>query len=322
MRGRGVSVDTFCDVVDDALVHLAACDKRQSRADVQFSREQIFLVWPGSPSDWKFQLQRFSPREVEQVRLAGTMLGYQHPRWLQPFGTINKGDGTLSLSAAESIVALEAEEDGDGLRISPYFIRQARILNPREVAWRRFGEGHKYVAELLVASPTPMGTYASALIYAWWNGSEWIPTGEHNSNYTLVERRPEAGGRTWIDASISAALSFAEARLSWWMARFKLDGASLDLPTDPSGARALFADRNTYTKGRREAIRHWVTSHSRSVRRGESSDVTWVRAHLRGRSEFSWNGLAVELVPSVHDMRASELGLSPIEYARITEVHS
>jgi hypothetical protein len=63
----------------------------------------------------------------------------------------------------------------------------------------------------------------------------------------------------------------------------------------PRGILELFKDRDKPESGRREALRHWVSNHSRVKRDGTAAEV---RAHLRGATSFIWRGSKVEIVPS------------------------
>lgn len=74
--------------------------------------------------------------------------------------------------------------------------------------------------------------------------------------------------------------------------------------TDASGVREAFRLRDIPAgKSRRAALRHWVTGHWRTRKRESAADRAWVREHLRGATEFAWNGLRCRIEPSREDLR-------------------
>lgn len=74
--------------------------------------------------------------------------------------------------------------------------------------------------------------------------------------------------------------------------------------TDILGVREAFRLRDAPPgKERRAALRHWVREHWRKNGRASENDRAWVRQHLRGASEFMWNGLACRVEPSMEDAR-------------------
>lgn len=92
--------------------------------------------------------------------------------------------------------------------------------------------------------------------------------------------------------------------MSWTVALGWVGHPTILIPTDPVGAREVFALRDIPNgKKRRAALRHWVTSHYRRNRRG---DASFVRAHLRGAQEFTWNGLYCRIAPSIPDLRQNQ----------------
>lgn len=69
--------------------------------------------------------------------------------------------------------------------------------------------------------------------------------------------------------------------------------------TDSVGAREVFRLRDIPNgRDRRSALRHWVTQHWRERSEGSRGEV---RRHLRGATEFSWNGLRCRIEPSIAD---------------------
>jgi hypothetical protein len=87
-----------------------------------------------------------------------------------------------------------------------------------------------------------------------------------------------------------------------WRVRFRAAPGQLSatIPTDPVGAREAFKLRDLPEgRSRRTALRNWVRSHWRSKR--PASDPELVQAHLRGETNFNWNGMECELLPSQFD---------------------
>jgi len=76
------------------------------------------------------------------------------------------------------------------------------------------------------------------------------------------------------------------------------------LPATPTSAREFLSLRDVPDGyQRRAAIKHWVSKHER--RKGEPEEYD-VRAHLRGREEFTWGDYEGWVEPSKHDMQKSE----------------
>jgi len=74
--------------------------------------------------------------------------------------------------------------------------------------------------------------------------------------------------------------------------------------TDPLGVREAFRLRDIPSgKSRRAALRHWVRNHWRKHGRDSEADRAWVRAHMRGATDFTWNGFMCRVEPSRDDMR-------------------
>jgi hypothetical protein len=94
-----------------------------------------------------------------------------------------------------------------------------------------------------------------------------------------------------------AALSTHRKRAYWNVYLGHPGTARSRLATDQRGVRAFFSDRDIGESGRRSALLHWVAGHWRRRRPPNEEDASWVREHVRGKREFSWNGLRGEVVP-------------------------
>ena len=89
-----------------------------------------------------------------------------------------------------------------------------------------------------------------------------------------------------------------------WQVRFKVPGAqSIRLPAAPDGIFDLFAERDVSVgKLRRDALIHWVQQHLRRNPRDPDKAI-YVREHLRGKTDFFWNGFECQVQPSADDLR-------------------
>lgn len=89
-----------------------------------------------------------------------------------------------------------------------------------------------------------------------------------------------------------------------WRVDVSYDAApSVGVLTSCAGARELFKFRDkSPALNRRAALRHWVREHARLKSEGVE---TQVREHLRGATQFTWNGLKGSLKPSYFDFERS-----------------
>lgn len=74
--------------------------------------------------------------------------------------------------------------------------------------------------------------------------------------------------------------------------------------TDPLGAREVFRLRDIPPgRDRRAALRHWVSAHARKRHPDMDGEArTWVRRHLRGATDFTWNGLRCRVQPDEYEL--------------------
>jgi hypothetical protein len=142
------------------------------------------------------------------------------------------------------------------------------------------------------------GTYACQRLYAGWNG-RWhhVPSTDAPAQN---QRAPHYSVVAVRDSAFACSVGFVR-RYTWrvmlgWSDRFRAS-----FMTDPVGAQEAFRLRDVPNgKTRRAALRNWVTEHWRK-RRTDPNAETRVRAHLRGATEFTWNGLSCRIVPSDFD---------------------
>lgn len=78
------------------------------------------------------------------------------------------------------------------------------------------------------------------------------------------------------------------------------------VPTDPIAARNIFKLRDVPPgKSRRDAIRHWVSGHTR-VKLDPNYAEIHIWPYLRGAEEFTWNGLYCRIQPSEFDLKKAK----------------
>jgi len=112
-----------------------------------------------------------------------------------------------------------------------------------------------------------------------------------------------------LDGQVRIAIGVAMARHYAWRIKLGYLGSpGLSLSTDPEGVLAILAARETGAKGNtRASLLHWVTEHWRK-KRSEPGAFSRVRAHLRGKTSFVWDGIHCEIVPSPADVASYERG--------------
>ena len=77
--------------------------------------------------------------------------------------------------------------------------------------------------------------------------------------------------------------------------------------TDPIGLREIFKLRDIPPgRERRAALRNWVMQHWRRKRIDEDATI-WVRRHLRGAVDFTWEGLRCAIQPAIYDLEQNAL---------------
>jgi hypothetical protein len=104
--------------------------------------------------------------------------------------------------------------------------------------------------------------------------------------------------------TMASARTFA-MRYSWHVAFGREhDGFRVILPTNPEDCLKLFRNR-TLTAGmnRRAALKHWVEKH---LRESQDAGSIYVRDHLRGHTEFTWNEMECEILVSGFDLEKNE----------------
>lgn len=131
--------------------------------------------------------------------------------------------------------------------------------------------------------------YSSTSIFGFTRDSTWVPLTPKilpGRARELAERIPLAFGCQLLQDT------------QWRVYLSRQPGIGVSLPTDARGIAAIIQSRDRDTdKGRRIALQHWVEEHWRQNRYDVDTEVK-VRAHLRGASVFTWNGLSCRIKPS------------------------
>lgn len=119
-----------------------------------------------------------------------------------------------------------------------------------------------------------------------------------------VNAAPKAIAGAPKDLAIPVALGLALAmRYEWSVWIGHNDGPRVRFLTDPVGAREAFRFRDLSPgKLRRTALRHWVAAHWRMQKRDSAADRAWVRQHLRGATDFTWDGMRCRIQPPDFDV--------------------
>jgi hypothetical protein len=132
-------------------------------------------------------------------------------------------------------------------------------------------------------------------------------------------------GKSWVDSrlgnwaptsaenlaqsirSIEVGTGVQFGRRYDWRVVLGYSGATISFTTDAVGAQESFRMRDIPNgKSRRAALRNWVEAHWRKKRKEDEQANIAVRKHLRGATEFRWNGLTCILKPSQFDIEKNE----------------
>lgn len=175
-------------------------------------------------------------------------------------------------------------------------VRRCRSVAPAEVRGR-FRIRSPYLLEDAIAVVYESGEYESARCYCCEMRGDWYRVdGVATTEGPTLDRCQDAG--------IKIAHSVAFTRQYEWRVVIGFEGSpSISFSTDPVGAREVFRLRDIPEgRQRRAALRHWVSEHWRR-KRVDPREEAKVRAHLRGATEFAWNGLQCSIQPSAYDLK-------------------
>jgi hypothetical protein len=134
-------------------------------------------------------------------------------------------------------------------------------------------------------------------------GREWWLIGQP---YAVNNPHPEEDA---VNQAIFAGKSQAFTHYYDWRVElgFQMPGKTLlptvSLSTDAAGAKSAYRLRDIPAgKTRRDALRHWVSTHWRKNAYDPEEEIK-IWAHLRGVEEFSHNGLKCRIIPSAYDLK-------------------
>lgn len=147
-----------------------------------------------------------------------------------------------------------------------------------------------------VVGARPDGTTKSGKAPYAFLGGRWVMAAPH-----AIE-----GGSTSIveDRAIRVALGLAlSVRYEWTVWIGHGEGPRVRFLSDPLGAREVFRLRDLPAgRDRRAALRHWVSAHARKRRGADAEAEQWIARHLRGATDFVWNGLRCRIEPPAYDV--------------------
>jgi hypothetical protein len=174
-------------------------------------------------------------------------------------------------------------------------VLRVKTINMRE-ARNKVSKFYPLMVEFTGAAIMKSGEYASVKHFYSYVGSQW-------QRITLGYEREIEQDKDIVEI-LKLAPSFQfSARYEWSASLSYSGGPSVMFPTNPSGVKELFRLRDIPPgKTRRQAIKHWVTEHTRRINQPEKEIEVQVRKHLRGQTKFNWNGLLVSVHPSDADL--------------------
>jgi hypothetical protein len=150
-------------------------------------------------------------------------------------------------------------------------------------------------------------TFTGAGIYAY-IGGKWANADGHRRSFGTPFAQ-EAEATLDGDAEIPRFMTSIalRQRYEWAVALGLENSPSIRFSTDPTGIKEVFRIRDLPEgKDRREALLTWVSDNWREDRFDPEVE-TYVRKHLRGAVQFSWNGLSGEVIPAQFDLEQRDI---------------
>lgn len=199
-------------------------------------------------------------------------------------------------------------DDGKGWDGQIAQIQRVRSIEPKEVRGK-VSKVYKHMV-CLTNAVVLENEYSSAKAYFGWCNNQWVslfPDDKVWNGKSGMSLRFE-GHDPQVDGIIKMTQSIAlRARYAWTVGFSIYDGPKIRVETDPSGIRELFKDRDKDPeRDRRLALRNWVRDHWR-VTREDAEASAYVRKHMRGRTEFKWNGFDCVVEPSQFDIEKNKI---------------
>lgn len=126
-------------------------------------------------------------------------------------------------------------------------------------------------------------------------GSRWV----HACDNALTRKSPEQVAQEVerYNNIMAGNIGVALRHRYEWSVIFNFPSCRARFSTDATGALRMFKDRWAEPGSRRSPILHWVARHWRQ-QRSVPADMIEVRKHLRGRSDFTWHGFPVTIIPA------------------------
>ena len=189
------------------------------------------------------------------------------------------------LDLKDRLDVCEIADDGTpGVPHGSVAVSRIRVVSPSE--YRGAAPFRKHVARIDAAFVDGLGNFAvsrSGYVGSH-NGRQW----EH---ITTGSRLWPAEGRDKVTETINCSSMIQYLRQREWRVVLGYEQSpGLSLSISPSGAQEVFRLRDIPNgRERRMALRHWVRTYWRKV--PGSGEAAEVRAHLRGATNFVWNGL-------------------------------
>lgn len=209
-------------------------------------------------------------------------------------------DRAVVVTGKESMMS----NNGDAVQLTRFRSASNKVVRGRVHGWRR------YMATLSYAEISPTtGEHFSIMNYVGSNdGLQWETLGP-TDRYKRSERIDDDFAR-----AIKILVGIEYVRPLEWSVCLRFEGhIGVRFVTDPSGAREVFRLRDIPNgKTRRAALRHWVEEHARR-KHNDPSALIDVRRHMRGSTEFNWNGLYCKIEPSRIDRLANLEQIPPEE---------
>jgi len=199
------------------------------------------------------------------------------------------GPGALAIWRARSVDPAAAR--GKARIISRFIIREDHLIVTKEAEQYRYAGGSLYYGLLgrrwiEVGLPTERQAWIGA-------------TGEGIPLRSKVGMATDQNVTERCNAFIGMA---GLNHFQWFVEIGREDGFSFKFATIPEKAAAIFRLRDMPDGGaRRRALRNWVSSHWRSDHRDPELE-RYVRQHLRGAEEFTWDGYFCRVTPSPNDI--------------------
>lgn len=208
-------------------------------------------------------------------------------RWAAPFdATRDHGEGAGDGWIFKRVATLRpAEWRGKLRRVFPrMYERHESYINREGATW---------------GSVVPYGVVGSSLVDAWAYNS---PKSERLMPGQILGAQTPIPDVEKFDIAIAHGIELRREYL--WSVLLGEEGLPrARFVTDALGVREAFRLRDIPPgRERRAALKHWVRQHWRQ-QRADPAAKSWVRAHMRGATDFAWNGLSCRVEPSREDVR-------------------